>query len=147
MSKSVLRVTLEYDGTRYRGWQSQVNARTVQGVLANHVRALLGQGVQVHGAGSTDAGVHAFAQVASIHLPREAPKELAALRRELNDLLPFDIHIQRLDAAPAAFHARHDALLRVYRYRVSRRRTAFGKPFVWWVRDHLDAARMAAAAA
>ena len=144
----VLRATLEYDGTRYRGWQAQVNARTVGGVLANAVREVLGDTVRIHGAGRTDAGVHAFAQVASLHPPRPVPEaEIPRLRRDLNDRLPPDIHVLALDGAPASFHARHDARLRTYRYRLSRRRTAFGKPFVFWVKDRLDADAMRQGAA
>jgi tRNA pseudouridine38-40 synthase len=143
----VLRATLEYDGTRYRGWQSQVNARTVQGVLHSAVEEVLGGDVRIFGAGRTDAGVHAFAQVASLHMPRPPATALGALRRALNDKLPFDVHVLDLQAVPPSFHARHDAALRLYRYRIARRRTAFGKPFVWWVKDHLDAAAMDRAAA
>ena len=144
----VLRATLEFDGTRYRGWQAQVNARTVGGAFAAAVRETLGAGVRIHGAGRTDAGVHAFAQAASLHLARPLrTTELPRLTREINDRLPSDIHVLSLAAAPARFHARHDARLRIYRYRISRRRTAFGKPFVWWVKDRLDAAPMREAAA
>lgn len=146
-TERVLRATLEYDGSRYRGWQSQINARTVQGVLYHAVEQVLGPGVRIQGAGRTDAGVHALAQVASLHLPltTSAPK-LEELRFQLNDRIPPDIHILSLVEAPAGFHARHSALLRTYRYRISRRRTAFGKPFVWWVRDTLDLQAMARAA-
>jgi tRNA pseudouridine38-40 synthase len=143
----VLRATLEYDGGRYRGWQSQVNARTVQGVLAAAVREVLGEGVRIQGAGRTDAGVHALGQVASLHLSQAPRQPLGPLRRALNDKLPFDVNVLDLREAPPHFHARHDALLRIYRYRISRRRTAFGKPFVWWVKDRLDAAAMERAAA
>jgi tRNA pseudouridine38-40 synthase len=142
-----LRATLEFDGTRYRGWQAQINARTVGGVFANAVRDAMGDGVRIFGAGRTDAGVHAFAQVASLHPPRPVPAaQLPPLTREINDRLPADIHLQRLAPAPAGFHARHDARLRIYRYRFSRRRTAFGKLYVWWVKDAFDATAMRSAA-
>lgn len=144
---SVLRATLEYDGGRYRGWQAQVNARTVQGELFAACREVLGEDVKVNGAGRTDAGVHAFAQVASIHGAfKAAASELGRLRQELNDRLPPDIHVLHLAAAPRTFHARHDAGERIYRYRISRRRTAFGKRYVWWIKDRLDAKAMQAAA-
>jgi tRNA pseudouridine38-40 synthase len=133
---SVLRATLEYDGGRYRGWQAQVNARTVQGELFAACRDVLGKDVKVNGAGRTDAGVHAFAQVASVHGAFQA----------LNDRLPPDIHVLNLAPAPRSFHARHDAGERIYRYRISRRRTAFGKRYVWWIKDRLDARAMQAAA-
>ena len=145
---SVLRATLEYDGGRYRGWQAQVNARTVQGELLAACRDVLGKDVRVHGAGRTDAGVHALAQVASLHGTFQAPaKELGRIRQALNDRLPPDIHVLALAPARRNFHARHDAGERVYRYRISRRRTAFGKRYVWWVKDRLDAGAMREAAA
>jgi tRNA pseudouridine38-40 synthase len=144
---SVLRATLEYDGGRYRGWQSQVNARTVQGELYAACRDVLGKDVKVNGAGRTDAGVHAFAQVASLHGAFQVPAaELGRTRQALNDRLPPDIHLLNLQPAARTFHARHDAGERIYRYRISRRRTAFGKRYVWWIKDRLDAKAMQAAA-
>lgn len=144
---AVLRATLEYDGGRYRGWQAQINAKTVQGTLFNAATEVLGEGLKIHGAGRTDAGVHALGQVASLHLPPgRRPGSLERVRRELNDRLPPDIHVLSLQPAPARFHARHAALLRIYRYRIALRRTAFGKPYVWWVKDALDTDAMAAAA-
>ena len=143
----VLRATLEYDGSRYRGWQAQVNARTVQGVLLAAARELWGAGVRLHGAGRTDAGVHALGQVASVHLPPRAPHSaLADALGRWNALLPADVNVLSLEAAAPSFHARHDAVRRVYRYRIARRRTAFGKPFVYWTRDPLDVAAMDRAA-
>ena len=144
--EAVLRATIEYDGSRFRGWQPQINARTVGGALNEAVRERLGEGVKVNGAGRTDAGVHAFGQVASIHFPGPLPPgPLERLRRDLNDLLPPDINLLALRAAVSGFHARHDARLRTYRYRFARRRTAFGKPFVFWVKDALAVDRMAEA--
>jgi tRNA pseudouridine38-40 synthase len=144
--RSVLRATLEYDGGHYRGWQAQVNARTVQGELMRACREVLGKDVKINGAGRTDAGVHAFAQVASLHGASVRAAELGKVRQDLNDLLPPDINLLRLAAAPPSFHARHSAKERIYRYRISRRRTAFGKRFVYWVKDRLDASAMQAAA-
>ena len=139
------KLTLEYDGTRYRGWQSQKNTeRTVQGVLARAAHELFGEDVALGGSGRTDAGVHALAQVA--HL--KAKKSLAPLAIEhgLNDRLPFDVNVLEVAPAPVGFHARHDALSRTYLYRISRRRTAFEKRYVWWVKDRLNFTAMAGAA-
>lgn len=139
------RLTLEYQGTRYHGWQGQQNARTVQGELLRAGRELFGAAVDLQGSGRTDAGVHALAQVAHLEAPRAlAPERIVT---GLNDLLPQDINVLAARPAAAGFHARHDAAGRSYLYQISRRRTAFGKPFVWWVRDPLDAAAMRAAAA
>jgi len=139
------KLTLEYDGTRYRGWQAQTNTdRTVQGVLQRAVREVLGADATAGGAGRTDAGVHALAQVAHVRARKKAsPGDIV---RGVNDLLPHDVNVLSAEPAAPTFHARHDAVSRTYLYRISRRRTAFDKRFVWWVRDSLDAAAMARAA-
>ena len=135
------KLTLEYDGTRYRGWQSQKNTdRTIQGVLGRAARELLGEDAVVGGAGRTDAGVHALAQVA--HLKSRKELSDGEVQRGLNDRLPFDVNVLAVERAAGTFHARHDAKSRTYLYRISRRRTAFDKRLVWWVRDRLDAAAM-----
>ena len=140
------RLTLEYDGTRYRGWQAQKNTdRTVQGALFRAAGELLGEPVSVGGAGRTDGGVHALAQVA--HLRCNRALGTRELREGLNDRLPHDVNVVDVAAAAASFHSRHDAIARVYLYRISRRRTAFDKRYVWWVRDRLDADAMGRAAA
>jgi tRNA pseudouridine38-40 synthase len=139
------KLTLEYEGTRYRGWQAQKNTdRTVQGVLLRAARELLGPDSTVGGAGRTDAGVHALAQVA--HLRSQRTLAPAEILRGLNDALPNDVNVLSVEPAPPGFHARHDAVGRTYLYRISRRRTAFEKRYVWWVRDRLDPAAMSAAA-
>jgi tRNA pseudouridine38-40 synthase len=139
------KLTLEYDGTRYRGWQSQKNTdRTVQGVLLRAAKELLGEDASAGGAGRTDAGVHAIAQVAHLKARRKMPE--IEIARGLNDRLPFDVNVLAVDPAAPTFHARHDAASRTYLYRFSRRRTAFDKRLVWWVRDRLDAGAMGRAA-
>lgn len=139
------KLTIEYAGTRYSGWQKQVNARTVQGEIERAVAEATGErDFEFHGAGRTDAGVHALAQVAHLDLRRPAPPE--TLRRRVNDALPADINVLEAARAPHRFHARHAAVARSYLYQVARRRSAFGKPFVWWVKEPLDLARMREAA-
>jgi tRNA pseudouridine38-40 synthase len=139
------RLRVEYEGTRYHGWQSQKNAdRTVQGVLIRAARELLGEDAAVGGAGRTDSGVHALAQVAHLRAKKTlTPREI---EYGLNDRLPFDVNVLSVEPAQPDFHARHDALSRTYLYRISRRRTAFDKRLVWWVKDRLDAAAMNRAA-
>jgi tRNA pseudouridine38-40 synthase len=140
------KVTLEYAGTRYSGWQKQKNARTVQGEIERAIAQVTGQRVfEFQGSGRTDAGVHALHQVAHLEIALRIPPE--TLRRQVNDELPADINLLRIEPAPARFHARHAAVARSYLYQVSRRRSAFGKPYVWWVRDAIDVERMRAAAA
>jgi tRNA pseudouridine38-40 synthase len=139
------KLTIEYEGTRYSGWQAQGNTqKTVQGHLIRAATQVLGE-VDIGGAGRTDAGVHASGQVA--HLRARKTVEPLILTRKINDLLPHDIHILRAEKANDRFHARHDAVSRVYLYQISRRRTAFAKPFVWWIKDRLDSKAMARAAA
>ena len=141
-----LKLTLEYAGTRYSGWQIQRNARTVQGEVE---RALLEvtrvKQFELYGSGRTDAGVHALGQVAHLDIELTLPPE--TLRRRVNDTLPSDINILRIDKVRHRFHARHDAVARSYIYQVARRRTAFAKAFVWWVKESLDAGAMRHAAA
>jgi tRNA pseudouridine38-40 synthase len=139
------RLTLEYEGTRYRGWQEQANARSVAGEVRRAVAEAGGDLRELGGAGRTDAGVHALAQTAHLRLAR--PVDPEPFRRAVNDLLPPDIHLLALAPAPAAFHARHDAAARSYLYQVSRRRTALAKRWVWWVKRPLDPAAMGEAAA
>ncbi len=139
------RLTIEYAGTRYSGWQVQKNARTVQGEIVRAVREATGVAApELQGSGRTDAGVHALEQVAHLDLPKAVAPE--TLRRQVNDLLPADIHVRRIAVVPHRFHARHDAVSRSYVYQVARRRTAFAKPFVWWVKDDLDVPAMRKAA-
>src|SRR5579872_3863544 len=127
-------LTIEYAGTRYSGWQIQKNARTVQGEIERAVREVTGRkDFELYGSGRTDAGVHAVAQVAHLDVATATPPE--PLRRRLNDELPADINILAAAVVPHRFHARHDAVARRYVYQIARRRTAFSKPFVWWVKE------------
>lgn len=140
------KLLIEYAGTRYSGWQIQKNARTVQGEIDRAIRQISKRReFELYGSGRTDAGVHALAQVAHLELYTTLQPE--SLRRKLNDELPADIHIRTVSPAPHKFHARHDAVTRCYLYQISRRRTAFGKPLVWWVREPLDLHPMRTAAA
>ena len=141
------KLTLEYDGARYAGWQFQRNERSIQGELLEAAFKIFEtQDVEIYGAGRTDAGVHARGQVAHLEAPveRMAPDQLLI---RFNELLPHDINILRIEKAPPRFHARHDARSRSYVYQISKRRDAFAKKYIWWVRDRLDVKAMAAAAA
>lgn len=130
------KLTIEYAGTRYSGWQAQQNARTVQGELQRALGAAAGGPVETYGSGRTDAGVHAIGQVAHADLARELPP--ATLVARANDALPHDINVLGAERVPARFHARHSAVARSYLYQISTRRSAFAKPYVWWVREALD---------
>jgi tRNA pseudouridine38-40 synthase len=135
------KLTIEYAGSRYSGWQIQRNARTVQGEIERAIREVTRvKQFELYGSGRTDAGVHALAQVAHLDIDSTLPAE--TLRRRVNDELPSDINILRIDRVRHKFHARHDAVARSYLYQIARRRTAFAKPFVWWVKEELDAEAM-----
>lgn len=138
------KLTIEYEGTRYSGWQAQGNTqKTVQGHLVRAATDVFGE-VDLGGAGRTDAGVHAAGQVAHLRLRKTV--EPIQITRKINDLLPHDIHILSAARAADGFHARHDATSRTYLYQISTRRTAFAKPFVWWVKDALRVEAMQRAA-
>jgi len=139
------KLTIEYSGARYSGWQIQKNARTVQGELDRAMREATGEDdLEIYGSGRTDAGVHAMAQVAHLDVHSTLPPE--TIRRRVNDALPSDINVLKVEKVRHKFHARHDAVARSYIYQISRRRTAFAKSFVWWVREDLDLDRMREAA-
>jgi len=141
------KLTLEYDGSKFSGWQQQINARTVQGELILAAQDLFRAEIDVQGAGRTDAGVHALGQVAHIKLrtaTRLAPEQIL---RDLNSRLPSSIAVVALTSAPPRFHARHDAISRAYFYQISTRKTALAKRYVWWVKEPLETNPMREAAA
>ena len=143
----VLKLTPAYDGTRFVGWQRQADGESIQGLLEDALARFEGAPVTVHGAGRTDAGVHALGQVASASVTFTHPT--ATIVRALNAQLPEDIRV--LDVADAApdFHARFSARSKTYRYHI--RAGASGDPFtrafVWQLAESLDVSAMRAAAA
>lgn len=141
------KLTLEYDGTRYSGWQEQKNARTVMGALREAAEDWFSGPVELHGSGRTDAGVHALAQVAHLRTESKATRQPIEVIRALNDRLPSEIAVYQAERVSNSFHARHDAVSRTYRYQISTRKTAFSKKYVWWVKEPLDVALMESAAA
>ncbi len=132
---------IEYDGTRYSGWQKQRDSKTVQGTLQRIAEDIFNtREVDIQGAGRTDAGVHALRQVASLDVRTMLAPEIIKIK--FNDLLPYDINIIEVEKAHNNFHARKDVEMRSYLYQISKRRTAFGKQFVWWIKDKLDTKKM-----
>ncbi|MDX1905568.1 MAG: tRNA pseudouridine(38-40) synthase TruA [Bacteroidia bacterium] len=135
------KLTLEYDGTRYAGWQLQKRDRTIQGTCMDACRAVAQtEHFEFYGAGRTDAGVHALGQVAHLDMPLDLPPGL--LQNQLNDHLPPDISVVMAERAAPRFHARHHAVARSYVYQFSGSRRAFTKKYVWWLRDMPDLDRM-----
>src|SRR4029077_3932910 len=124
------KLTIEYAGTRYSGWQIQKNAKTIAGEIDRAVRTVTGRkDFELYGSGRTDAGVHALGQGA--HLDVSPSIAAAPLRRRLNDELPADINILAAAQVPHRFHARHHAVARRYLYQISRQRTPFAKSHCW----------------
>ncbi len=135
---SVVKLTLEYDGTNYSGWQLQAGQDSIQARIEAALRQIFSELVRVHGSGRTDAGAHARAQVAAARLPRDF--DPAELKRALNALLPADIVVLEATAAPDDFDPRRDARSRIYEYRVLNRAapSAFEFRYAWHLREALD---------
>ena len=110
-----IKLTVEYDGTDFSGWQTQTNGRTVQQELETAINALTGENVSVTGSGRTDAGVHAEGQVAHFDTEANVPPEKFAAA--LNGLLPQDVKVIKSEEAPEGFHARYSAKRKTYEYR------------------------------
>lgn len=141
------RLTLEYDGTDFHGWQTQPAVRTVAGTMLDAIELVTGERPGCTAAGRTDAGAHAHAQVVGIELQSDwAP---ATLRAALNAVLPADVAVVDAERCAVAFDARRDAVLRTYRYVVASRdaRTPVVRRHAWHVRGPLDLDAMRAAAA
>jgi tRNA pseudouridine38-40 synthase len=142
-----LKVVLEYDGFDYYGWQVQDEVPTIQGMIEVAVEKILGARVRVHGAGRTDAKVHALGQVASFRCSSDLPTP--ALQRALNSFLPRDVVVHDVQDVPANFHARFSALGKVYAYRILNRpvRAPLRLRHVWHIPQPLDIPTMALAGA
>jgi len=141
-----IRLTLQYDGAAYAGWQVQPNLPTVQGALEAALARIAGGPVRVTGAGRTDAGVHALGQVA--HFDTELPHADGVWVRALNAHLPRDIVVREAREVPEGFHARYRAESKHYRYRVLNRqvRCPFRRGLTWFVPVPLDVEVMERAA-
>jgi tRNA pseudouridine38-40 synthase len=141
-----LKLTVAYDGTDLVGWQRQAGGVSVQGLLESALSQIDGAEVQVHGAGRTDAGVHALAQVASARVINS--HDVATLQRALNAQLPAAVRVTSVEEAAPDFHARFSAQGKTYRYLILESETAspFLRSYVWHVPRQLDVAAMATAA-
>jgi tRNA pseudouridine38-40 synthase len=140
------RLLIEYDGSRFHGWQQNAGVKTIQGEMLIACEKLFNtKKIELYGAGRTDAGVHATGQVAHLEVPSQMHGEDVADR--LNELLPSEIHILKSAECDPKFHARHSAVARSYVYVISRRRSAFGKKYTWWVKEDLSIKKMQEVAA
>ena len=141
-----IRLTLEYDGTSYHGWQRQPRQVTIQGTLERAIQQICGEKVNVIGAGRTDAGVHAAGQVANFKTC--SPLSGDTWPRALNRYLPDEISVLYADRVPDRFHSRYDAIEKTYEYRILNRRIrpAIGRQYQWVVYPPLQLAPMRRAA-
>jgi tRNA pseudouridine38-40 synthase len=141
-----LKLTLEYDGTGFRGWAAQPDLRTVEGVVRHALASTFPHYYGLAVAGRTDTGVHALANVVSVDVDGGAPPHSAA--EALNTALPDDVAVTSAEEVGHEFHARHSAQSRSYRYRIWRRRqpSPFEAKRAWWYPRRLDEERLADAA-
>jgi tRNA pseudouridine38-40 synthase len=137
-----VKLIIEYEGTRYHGWQAQAGAPTVEAALREAIRALTGESPALTAAGRTDAGVHALGQVVNFRLEREFPIE--QLPGALNARLAPDIAVRRAEAVDDRFNARYSAKARLYAYRIRQAlpRGAYQRQYAWGLHDTLDVAAM-----
>jgi tRNA pseudouridine38-40 synthase len=142
-----LKLTLEYDGTDYVGWQRQPVGVSIQGLLEDALARIEGRPVTVHGAGRTDAGVHALGQVASVSVT--AALDGATIQRALNAVLPVDVRVLAVADVEESFHARFSAISKTYEYRIVNASfvSAFLHRYAWHVPQPLDVDAMRAGAA
>lgn len=131
-----IKITIEYDGGNYAGWQFQPNQRTVQGELEKAIKKLTGSKATLYGAGRTDAGVHALGQVANFRTGSALP--IGKYCDGLNFYLPEDIRILHSQSVSAAFHARYDAIYRQYRYLIGLEKSALNGRRRWEIKDKPD---------
>jgi tRNA pseudouridine38-40 synthase len=117
------KITIQYDGTQYAGWQIQENATTIQEVISNSIKQILQEEINLIGAGRTDAGVHALGQVANFDVSREL--DLFKFKYSLNSVLPDDISIMTIESVDEKFHARFSAKKRSYIYLISNQKSPF----------------------
>jgi tRNA pseudouridine38-40 synthase len=136
MPERTLKITLEYDGARFYGWQVQPEKRTVQREIECALGTILHHPVKITVAGRTDTGVHAESQVIGCRISSDIG--IDRLKRALNGVLPRDVAIVDIVEAAPDFHARYDAVSRTYRYTISNRKCALARSQVWYVRYSLS---------
>ncbi|NIS59169.1 MAG: tRNA pseudouridine(38-40) synthase TruA [Proteobacteria bacterium] len=141
-----IKLTLEYDGTGYHGWQIQPNVKTIQGTVEGKLAHITGEPVRLFASGRTDTGVHAMGQVA--HFKTQSSLDVLSFLKALNSLLPEDIRVKDVEEVDEAFHARFGAKGKVYEYRIFNGElpSPFHRHYSWFVPGKLDLANMRKAA-
>jgi tRNA pseudouridine38-40 synthase len=140
--KKNIKIVLQYDGTRYHGWQRQKGAPTIQGILEDSIQRIIGEPVTLIASGRTDAGVHALHQVC--HFITGSTLHPDSIRRALNSVIPADIRVRDATYAPLGFHARYSVRSKTYEYRILNRPEPdlFLRFYAWHVPFSLDLAKM-----
>jgi tRNA pseudouridine38-40 synthase len=131
-----IKITLEYDGTDFFGWQLQPGKRTVQGELEKALKIIFGKRIRVTGSGRTDTGVHALGQVASFAVSKEFPAK--ELKNAINGNVSHDIFVKESKKVPEDFNARFSAGSRVYRYQIAKEKSVFNKRFFYQLGGELN---------
>lgn len=143
------KITIQYEGTRYNGWQKQGNTGdTIQGKLEHILSRMAGVPVEVHGSGRTDAGVHAMGQVANFHLPDGCSSDTAAIMEYMNRYLPEDIAVTAIEPVSDRFHSRYNAVKKSYLYQIEtgQKRDVFTRRLQYGLGRKLDVDAMKKAA-
>jgi tRNA pseudouridine38-40 synthase len=142
VDKKNVKLILAYDGSRYHGWQRQHNGISIQEVLEEKLKTMLGTQVKLIASGRTDAGVHAINQVCNFITRSDIQTD--AIRKGLNSLLPDDIHVKAAEYVPAEFHSRYSAKSKIYEYRILNRPSpdVFLRHYLWHIRMPLDIEEM-----
>ncbi len=137
-----IKLTIEYDGTNYQGWQVQPRGLTIQGMLEEKLSRLTGERIHLFGSGRTDSGVHALGQVA--HFKTQSQMGTRTIQRALNSLLPSDIMIQKVEEVEEGFHARKHSKSKVYEYRILNQdlRSVFHRGYIWHIPQKLNLTEM-----
>ena len=139
-----IKITIEYDGTNFCGWQIQPKVRTVQAEFQQALKQIFGKEIKIIGAGRTDSGVHARGQVANFDVDSEMPLEKIAAA--LNGNLPKDVRVLEAEEVDLSFHARFAAKKRIYRYYITRRERAINRQYLWCYKSKLNIEQMQKAA-
>ncbi len=143
VSERNIKLTLAYDGGHYHGWQRQRNGITIQGVIEDKIRIMVGEPAKVFASGRTDAGVHALNQVCNFKTRSKLGPQI--FKRGLNSLLPDDIVVRDAELVPIEFHARYSAKSKTYEYRILNRKDPdlFRRNYLWHIALPLDTKEMA----
>lgn len=135
-----LKLTIQYDGTNYAGWQIQENALSIQAVISNSIKQILQEDINLLGAGRTDAGVHALGQVANFTVSQQL--DLFKFKYSLNSVLPKDISITNIETVDEGFHSRFSARKRAYIYLISNQKSPFFERYSYTLYSELNSEKL-----